>query len=187
MQQDITTYILIALGVLLILNVGIIVYLFLTNKRISIFFKKGDKDLESFLKTQIQAIENNRRSFVSCQDQIDYLKGIAQISFQKVGLVRFNPFQSMGSDQSFCLALLNQDNDGFIITSHFGRDFNRIYLKSVAKGRSDYSLAKEEQEAVQKAMEFVKEKDDNQKQGILNIKVGQDNNKENNPNARSGK
>ncbi len=70
----------------------------------------------------------------------------------KVGVVRFNPFKGTGSDQSFAIALLNQDNNGFVITSHYFQDHNRVYSKPVAAGKSDYSLAQEEQDAIAKAI-----------------------------------
>ena len=73
-------------------------------------------------------------------------------SLQKVGIVRFNPFQENGGDQSFSVAVLDNSNNGFVITSHYGREANRVYAKPVSKGVSSYSLAKEEQEAIAQAM-----------------------------------
>ena len=73
-------------------------------------------------------------------------------SLQKIGLVRFNPFKEIGGDQSFSIAVLDASNNGFVITSHYGRDSNRVYAKPVGNGKSSYSLSKEEQGAVNKAM-----------------------------------
>ena len=71
----------------------------------------------------------------------------------KVGMVRFNPFNEVGGDQSFSIALLDSNNDGIIVTSHYGRDMNRVYSKTIAKGKSSSALSKEEQEAIKKALE----------------------------------
>ena len=73
-------------------------------------------------------------------------------SLQKVGLVRFNPFKETGGDQSFSVAALDADNNGFVITSHYGRESNRVYAKPIGNGKSSYQLSKEEQSAVNKAM-----------------------------------
>ncbi|MBI2121209.1 MAG: DUF4446 family protein [Candidatus Wildermuthbacteria bacterium] len=72
-------------------------------------------------------------------------------SFTKSGVVRFNPFGEMGGDQSFSLALLDQDNNGIIVTSHYTIEHQRVYAKPITKGKSEYSLSKEEKEAIEKA------------------------------------
>ena len=75
--------------------------------------------------------------------------------FQKLGLVRFNPFKEMGGDQSFSLALLDKENNGVIITSLNSRQGNRIFAKPLAKGASNYQLSEEEKQAVEKARNFI--------------------------------
>lgn len=72
-------------------------------------------------------------------------------AFTKSGVVRFNPFGEMGGDQSFSLALLDQDNNGVVVTSHYTIEHQRVYAKPLKKGKSEYSLSKEEKEAVEKA------------------------------------
>jgi hypothetical protein len=74
--------------------------------------------------------------------------------FQKLGLVRFNPFKEMGGDQSFSLALLDKENSGFIITSLNSRQGNRIFAKPLNKGNSTYQLSEEEKQAVEEAKNF---------------------------------
>ena len=69
----------------------------------------------------------------------------------KVGMVRFNPFGEIGGDQSFSVALLNNEDSGVVITSHYGKEMQRIYAKLVKKGKSEYSLSAEEEEAIKKA------------------------------------
>jgi len=72
-------------------------------------------------------------------------------AISKVGLVRFNPFGEIGGDQSFSVALLNNEDSGVVITSHYGKEMQRIYAKLVTGGKSEYSLSAEEQEAIKKA------------------------------------
>ena len=74
-----------------------------------------------------------------------------KFSVQKIGIVRFNPFKEVGSDQSFSIALLNREDTGIIITSLYNREGNRVYGKPVKNGKSSYSLSKEEQTAIEKA------------------------------------
>lgn len=72
---------------------------------------------------------------------------------QKIGVVRYNPFRELGGDQSFSVALLDEKNDGFVLTSHFGREMQRLYAKTVKGGKSDHILSEEEQESIDRAMQ----------------------------------
>jgi len=46
-------------------------------------------------------------------------------------VVRFNPFSEVGGDQSFSIALMDGNNDGFMITALYTRDGNRVYAKPI--------------------------------------------------------
>jgi hypothetical protein len=72
---------------------------------------------------------------------------------QRVGLVRFNPFDDTGSDQSFALALLDAGGDGVVISSLHGRAATRFYAKPVKAGRTTHALTTEEQQALAQAMD----------------------------------
>ena len=74
--------------------------------------------------------------------------------FQKLGLVRFNPFKEMGGDQSFSLVLLDKENSGFVITSLNSRQGNRIFAKPLDKGSSSYQLSEEGKQAIEQAKNF---------------------------------
>ncbi len=71
---------------------------------------------------------------------------------QRVGLLRFNPFDEVGGDQSFIIALLNAENDGIVLTSLHGRTGTRWYGKTIKKGQGvEHELSNEEKEALRKA------------------------------------
>ena len=73
--------------------------------------------------------------------------------FQKLSLVRFNPFESTGGDQSFIITLLNGQNDGFVISSLHSRSGTRIYAKQISKGSPvQHEFSKEEKEIVDKTI-----------------------------------
>lgn len=71
---------------------------------------------------------------------------------QKVGLVRFNPFRDAGGNQSFTMALLNDENSGIVLTGLHARETTRMYVKEINKGTSKNELSKEEKQAVDMAM-----------------------------------
>ena len=73
-------------------------------------------------------------------------------SLGRVGLVRFNPFEDTGGNQSFALALLDGRGDGFIVSSLHARTGTRLYAKAVAGGASETALSEEESEALRQAL-----------------------------------
>lgn len=83
----------------------------------------------------------------------DVLQSQSKQSFQKFGLIRFNPYRNTGGDQSFALCLLNRLDKGIIITAIHGREGTRIYAKTVNHKGSDYELSSEEQQALNQALQ----------------------------------
>jgi hypothetical protein len=73
-------------------------------------------------------------------------------ALSRVGLVRFNPFEDTGGNQSFALAVLDGNGDGFVVSSLHARAGTRLYAKSVSRGASDSALSAEEAEALRQAM-----------------------------------
>jgi hypothetical protein len=81
------------------------------------------------------------------------LEASSQHALQRVGIVRFNPFQDSGGDQSFAIALLDQAGSGVILSSLHGRAETRIFAKEVTNGRSKHALSDEEQQAIRAAQQ----------------------------------
>lgn len=80
------------------------------------------------------------------------LEGEISSHVQKVGLVRFNPFAETGGDQSFCLALLDGENSGLVLSSLHSRETTRIYAKPVKAGKEGgYTFSEEEKRAIKTA------------------------------------
>ena len=104
---------------------------------------------EEFLK-KLKVLEER---LLKTRKELEDTKGKLKLSLSKVALVRFNPFKEIGSNQSFSVAFLNHHDDGVIITSHFGRETNRVYAKQVIKGKAEHQLSKEEEEALQQAIQ----------------------------------
>ncbi len=73
-------------------------------------------------------------------------------SLQHIGLVRFNPFEDTGSDQSFAIALLDGQRDGIVISSLHGRANTRVFAKPVENGASPHALSDEEEQAIRIAV-----------------------------------
>ena len=75
-----------------------------------------------------------------------------QKDLQRIGLVRYDAYQQMGGNLSFVLALLNEDNDGFVINSVHSTEGCYMYIKDIKSGSCEIELGKEEREALEEAM-----------------------------------
>lgn len=109
----------------------------------------GVEDLEGVI-TSMQEKQAEQRLHIEQQSsrisQIE--KRIPQLK-SNVTMKRYNAFSNAGSDLSFSVAILNDEQDGVVITSIHSREGAYIYGKPVEKGESKYSLTPEEQEVIQ--------------------------------------
>ena len=125
------------------------------NKEYRSFMKKLGKgeDIEENLKVyinKVEKVENDNKEIVEyCED----LNKELSKSIKKVGIVRYNAFKDTGSDLSFALALLNDNNDGVVLNGIYSREMSNIYEKPIKAGKSTYTVSEQEQEAINKAIE----------------------------------
>jgi hypothetical protein len=84
-------------------------------------------------------------------DRFDEIQRTLARDVHRVGFVRYNAFDDVGSDQSFTLALLNSEGDGVVITSIFSRTETRTFGKAVRRYVPQQGASKEEQSAIAQA------------------------------------
>jgi hypothetical protein len=73
-------------------------------------------------------------------------------SLTNTAVVRYDAYEGTGGQQSASFALLDATRTGTVVTAIQGRDYARIYVKDLDRGRSSVALSPEEQEAVERAM-----------------------------------
>ncbi len=117
-------------------------------KKIEDLIKKYSKDVDDSL----QKLDEMAQFSANMHKQI-------QFAVSKQALIRFNPFGDTGGDQSFVLALLDNHNNGVIISSVHARTGTRVYAKEISKGLSKYNLSDEETIALQKALNSKKKQE----------------------------
>ena len=129
-----------------------IVWAFITEKRLKRFFLgKKAKDLEDTiiaLGDEIMELKNARNDI---EKEIVVINSKLKKSIRGVETIRFNPFPDQGSNQSFAIGILNEENDGVVISSLYSRDRMSVFAKPVNNGTSEYELSSEEKEALVKA------------------------------------
>lgn len=150
------------IGFFVMLIVMILLILMVVDQKKEIKTLKGrlkrlmnGKDAES-LEDEIGTLIANVKSLKQVVDlnkkDIEVLFHHLRSTYQKTGLVKYDAFQQMGGQLSFCLVLLDQDDNGFVINSVHSTEGSYCYTKEIKKGVSDVDLGKEEAEALAQAM-----------------------------------
>jgi hypothetical protein len=106
------------------------------------------QSLQGVLETHLGRVVEVQADVVDLTRRTANLEVEGRRAFQRIGLVRFNPFEDTGGNQSFALALLDAEEDGIIISSLHSRGATRIYAKAIAAGRPEAALSAEESEAL---------------------------------------
>jgi hypothetical protein len=126
---------------------------FKIKKMVDELLEKGNiKDFKDIFLSQKDKNDRLEKDLQEAFLRIKELEDIAKITIQKTAVVRFNPFNELGGNQSFVIALLDAKNNGFVISSLFVKEGNRVYSKSIKAGKSDHALSNEEVEAINQAM-----------------------------------
>jgi hypothetical protein len=110
------------------------------------------QSLESILDAHLEQVHALARQVDDLAARSAMLEATQRKAFQRIGLVRFNPFEDTGGNQSFALALLDEDGDGFVVSSLHARAGTRVYGKAITKGASEANLSEEEAEALRTAL-----------------------------------
>ena len=118
----------------------------------TILNESGTTGLDEVLDTQRKGIEGLSQRLDTVTALQRELDAATKLALQRVGVVRYNPFQDSGGDQSFALALLDHAGTGIVISSLHGRAETRIFAKQIENGRSTHSLSEEEQQAIRAAL-----------------------------------
>lgn len=140
----------ILIGLSLLLNLILFIWLFKVNRHYNSLTKGVDKkNLMSALEGIQKTLAEHERRGVVTKNELSKLRDDVRLHLQHLTLKRFNPFGDTGGDQSFILALLDGNRDGVVITSLHSRENTRFYVKSVKGGEGiEHPLSSEEQKIV---------------------------------------
>ena len=123
------------------------------QKRINKFMK--GKDAKSLEKDIVGLYEDNKFLKINVdknKKDIRTLYKNMEHAFQKIGLIKYDAFQQMGGKLSFSLALLDENNNGFILNSVHSTEGCYTYTKEIKNGECAISLGEEEQQALDMAI-----------------------------------
>jgi len=141
---------LVFVSIYLVVLSGVFFWFFLRLNRLI-----KDKDKQGFIKIFEDLIKKEKENIKAVESLRQEVKknseeGLAH--FQKLGLIRFNPFNETGGNNSFSLALLDGKNNGWVMTGLHTRERTRLYVKPIKNLKSEYELSDEEKKALEKAV-----------------------------------
>ena len=111
------------------------------------------KNIEEDLENYMYKSERIEKQNMEILNNIKNIEQDLSKCIKKIGIVRYNAFRDTGSDLSFALALLDDNNNGVVLNGIYSREMSNIYAKSVENGVSKYTVSEQEQEAIQKAIQ----------------------------------
>jgi len=142
---------------LIILIIVVIINIVRTDKlyrRYDVFMRGKDAEtLEDTIAEIYTGMEKRKEQDMASRDVMRVMTRNLVNSFQKIGIVKYNAFEGMGGESSFALAMLNQEDTGFILNAIHSRTSCYVYLKEVEKGKAKMLISEQEQKALDSAME----------------------------------
>jgi hypothetical protein len=112
----------------------------------------GRKDLVDFAVSLQARIDDLHRAVDEVAAGLARVDRRVDATVTNTAIVRYDAYEDTGGHQSASVALLDAGRTGLVLTAIQGRDYARIYLKELERGRASVALSPEEQEAVERAM-----------------------------------
>jgi Protein of unknown function (DUF4446) len=112
----------------------------------------GRKDLIEFAVSLQGRIDDLHRAVDEVAASLSRVDRRIDGTMANSSIVRYDAYEDTGGHQSASLALLDAGRTGFVVTAIQGRDYARIYMKELDRGKASVALSPEEREAVERAM-----------------------------------
>lgn len=146
---ELTPYLIVGMLVIILLLFTMVIVLFKAVGRVESKYRKfmkgtNNTNLEEMLLERLNSIEETKEISERALQECKKLEIKMKDCIQKVAIMRYKAFENVGSDLSFSIAMLDDKNDGVILTGIYGRQESTTYAKPIDKGISRYDLSEEE-------------------------------------------
>lgn len=122
------------------------------NKKYKYFMKGSNgKDLESAILSRFTELDKMKTDIEYIYGKLNIACDMLLTAYQKISIVKYDAFKEMGGKLSFSMAMLDDKNNGFILTSVHTREGCYTYVKEIIKGESFVVLSEEERSALEEA------------------------------------
>ncbi|WZL73146.1 DUF4446 family protein [Clostridiaceae bacterium 35-E11] len=141
------------------ISVGALIALLIQGLKLSRLEKKYQslsqnmegKNLEEIIYQYYEKIDNLDIQINQITGKIEEIQENLLHCVQKIGMVQYNAFEDVGGNLSFSIALLDKQNNGFIVSSLYSRNNHVVYGKPIKKGKATQNLSAEEVQAIDRA------------------------------------
>lgn len=153
------TYLFIGLIVVILISLVLVIVLLVKFNKLSRRYQKfmSGKNAKSLERDIMGLYEDNKlikASMDKNRKDIENLYRKFESAFQKIGVVKYDAFNQMGGQLSFSLALLDENDNGFILNSVHSAEGCYSYTKEIKAGLCDIALGDEEKKALDMAMDL---------------------------------
>ena len=156
-MEQLTFYIMIGLSVITLISIILLIISLCKLKKLRrrVDTLTRGKDTESMKDIMLNFFE--RIEDLECHEKemdcdIKAIKETLKNTYQKAALVKYDAFREMSGALSYSLALLDQENNGVLISSMYSREGCYTYAKDVINGECKINLSEEETEALKQAV-----------------------------------
>lgn len=166
--MDSNTLLFIALAIMMLLIIICFIIISINSSKISTLMDYSDDgDIISALKDYYDKVDSlsktvSKNSDAVLQMRLTNCENDSNMSLKKIGIVNFDAFDDVTGKLSFALAILNNNNDGIIVTSLYGHNSCNTYLREVTSGETPIKLLEEEKTALKEAINSIKKADSNE-------------------------
>lgn len=142
------------IGAVSLIWLGVLTFFFLKERSyLRLLFPQDEsRDIRAKLREVVEAVTQFKQENSLLAKKLDELTIEELQHIQRVEIVRYNPYNDTGGDQSFSVILIDGKLNGLLITSLHSRSGTRIYTKIIKSGKSDLDLSKEEKDLLVKAV-----------------------------------
>ena len=148
-----------ALVAIILIMIGLIINLYSELSTIKKRYKKmmGGSEgtsIEQMLAEHTSEVNKAVGEYKKLQGQVDMLERLVRSSLARVAVIHFDAFEKTGQGLSWCVAILDRNNNGVVFSSICGNEAERSYVKPIEDGRvsPSYKLTREEEQALRQAM-----------------------------------
>jgi hypothetical protein len=143
--------------ILILCSIGWLIYITQEFRKLKSHYNalvegSNKQTLEEVLRELLKDVSITKKDIAQLTKRCDILENNETFHIQKIGLLRFNPFNDTGGDQSFILTLSDARDTGVVITGLYSRTGTRWYAKKIIEGKgSEHDLSDDEKKALKTA------------------------------------
>lgn len=148
-----------AVVAVILIMLGLIFNLYSELSNIKARYKKmmsgaEGESIEQMLAQHTTEVNEAVNEYKKLERRVDVLEELVRSSLARVAVIHFDAFEKTGQGLSWCVAILDRNNNGVVFSSICGQETERSYVKPIEDGRvsEKYKLTREEEQALKKAM-----------------------------------